>query len=382
MAPPGSYPNDKGYLDNLDETDPLNRLALGAADGIGAEDHGVPQTAYDGYVKGLQDDLWALGVRANLAWGVYDRWTEELVVRFQLAAARAERGGAAGPVEVTYTEPASGVADAATRREIRRWQQNGWYVAEKQICDTIMRRILWFTARRETGCTTIASRAIEETNVRTGRETTRWERGALDFRDVHPREGLRVGILAYSQRSGWLGKLLHKTFLVDPDYLSGTLGDFRDVYNATRLRSEEARMATRLADDDRWRDFVIHPGVQDIQVYLAREQLLEPVLEAATRNRIRTIRGLAFLFDVAYKLGTDVAAFAADACGYRDVRIPVREHLQPGLVTVERLLSPGQGHLAPRFRELMRDPDLDETEEYFWNIRLRLIEKNPETTAG
>ncbi len=373
-TPKGSYPPPRPYLENLDGDDLLNRLVAGAADGDGEADHYCRQNVYDGYIKALQDDLWSLGLRADHRWGVYDATTVECVARFQRAARRPERGGASEPVEVTFSGEVSGDCDFATRREIAVWKARGWYVPAEQLLELAAKSVFSYTSMQETG-RELDSKMLYERNA-AGESIPVYHPDAFEFVEEHPRLGMRVGWLGFDQRSGWLGRFLAKVYAVDPD-LFADLPDHVEIFNAARRSSESARMSARLGPPDRWKNFLQQPGVEKVQLYFAWDAILRPLYEAAARNRIRTIRGLAFLCDVAYKLDVDTSIFIADACDYRDVRRSAADHLQPAMLSLAHLLTAGRPDLHLRFRRILQAEDLDDEIEYFWDLQVRLIEKFP-----
>ncbi|HEV8323630.1 MAG TPA: peptidoglycan-binding domain-containing protein [Myxococcota bacterium] len=364
-----SLKHDLPYLENLDDADPLNRLALGALDDKGASWLVEKQTVYDGYVRALQTDLWELNFRENFVRGAFDAAVQDAVVTFQRHAGSTQsRAKLDGPVTVTYSGGPTGVVDAATRREIKLWKDHGWYRYTLNIGEGTVESILSRTSKLETGMPLELTRRryfdralnmeIEEPAPR-----------AWQFMEEDKREGLRVGILGYSQRSGWLGRLVKFVYECDNRVPPSFFGDdFRNIYNLTNQSTERGRMAASLSADDRWRRFLHHPLTERANVFLAWEDLLKPLYAAAERNKVRTIKGLAFFFDLAWCLGLSEAEIVMDACGPRDLSRPVRDHLATGLYTLGVMVPPGKRKLLPRFQQIADAGDLDETAEYFWDI--------------
>jgi len=368
----GSLRHELPYLDNTDFKDPLNRLGLGAVDEKGASLFGMPQTAHDGYVCALQQDLWDLGFREDRQRGVFDEALRTAVIVFQRHARTSRRDEVPGEVEVTFTGGLTGEADEATRREIKLWKEKGYRRLLPILAEDAAEAIFTFAAREETG-RPIPITVEKSFDPELGRETTHPVPRAYHFLENHRREGLRAGLLGWSQRSGWLGRLIRFIYEVDPKILPEFLGpNFIDVYNATNERSQRSRMGVRLTADDAWERLLRHPAVEKVNLYLAWQQILGPVLEVAERCRIRTVKGLTLLADVVWTLGPQEAILAADACGPRDIARSVADHLAPALYTLRTIVPPGKRHLVERYERIVRGEDIDESVEYYWHVRFEL----------
>jgi len=363
LAPP------RPYLENPDPLDAFNRLEVGAVDDVGARRHGVGQSAYDGYVVGLQRDLTALGVLGPSDAGVFDDTVRDAVMALQWQARTGRRAARdeRWRVAVTYRGAASGEVDAETRGEIRRWLARGDRLQRPALDRVALLEVLRFTVREETGGG-LHPGSERRLDPKYHREEVRARPMAQQFLARDRRVGLRAGLLGWSQRSGGLGKLLGEVYAAEPGALPACLGArWQEILNGANDVSERRRMELDPGPDEGWARLLRAPAVEEAGLRLAWRELVRPLLAEAARWRLRTAKGLSFLVDAALTLGRDDALAAVEVCDERTLAHTARAHLAPALYALDKVCMGAGTPATARLRRLVADDRIDEVIEYHWD---------------
>jgi hypothetical protein len=334
-----------GYLDGPVAGTPLAELKLGAADELGAETYGVAPSTYAGWIVSLQTDLGRLGFYDGPVDGMYGLWTARAVAALQDEAARCDHTSG----RITYHGPLDGVANAATREEIRRW------FAERRT-----RHRARLTPQRQVE---IIRKAVEVVEP---------EGDPYAFLEADEVNGAVFGLGKFSQKRGDLGELLELWLFADAhafDRVFGPTG--RILMFQLTMEHDEVRLMTKVASA--WKDRFLRaaaiPTFRRQQEALTRDNVFAPLLDAAREHGVVSARGLAILYRTNLVAGWDAAVGLAKALGPRPHGVRTERHLRDAHEKAGgiEVIAKGVPHLVEEIRRLAGCVGVfDDCEELWW----------------